>query len=245
MIEINLLPKEYRKKQVSFSLGKTGYYAVAGAAAILLMLFGVTFYQMSQLRDLDSNIAKARQRAAMLEKDIKLVDALTDVKNKITQRMSAVERLDSHRSAWVHILEDLANNIPDFVWLGRFEEKVPKPPTADKNATAKNQIAQAKPKAQLVDSSAVPTVRQVELEGYAFTLNALAAFMIKMMRSDYFDEVELVSTNEIKLEEQKAYNFVLTCNLHYLSDEELQNMIGKSKDEEASPDSKSSHASLN
>ena len=243
MIEINLLPKEYRKKQVSFSLGKSGYYAVAGAAAVLLMLFGVTFYQMSQLRDLDSNIAKARQRAAMLDKDIKLVDALTDVKNKITQRMSAVERLDSHRSAWVRILEDLSRNVPDFVWLGRFEEKVPKPGAVDKNAKLK--AGEAQPKPQPVDSSSIPTVRQVELEGYAFTLNALAAFMIRMMRSDYFDEVELVSTNEVKLEDQKAYDFVLTCNLHYLSDEELRNMIGKSKDEEASPDSKAGHASLN
>ena len=219
---------------------------MAGAAAVLLMLFGVTFYQMSQLRDLDSNIAKARQRAAMLEKDIKLVDALTDVKTKITQRMSAVERLDSHRSAWVRILEDLANNVPDFVWIGRFEEKVPKPAVADKNANAKNKNAQPeKPKPAQANADNEPTVHQVELEGYAFTLNALAAFMIKMMRSDYFDEVELVSTNEIKLEEQKAYNFVLSCNLHYLSDEELRNMIGKSKDEEASPDSKTSHASLN
>ena len=219
---------------------------MAGAAAVLLMLFGVTFYQMSQLRDLDSNIAKARQRAAMLEKDIKLVDALTDVKTKITQRMSAVERLDSHRSAWVRILEDLANNVPDFVWIGRFEEKVPKPAVADKNANAKNKNAQPeKPKPAQANADNEPTVHQVELEGYAFTLNALAAFMIKMMRSDYFDEVELVSTNEIKLEEQKAYNFVLSCNLHYLSDEELRNMIGNSKDEEASPDSKTSHASLN
>ena len=243
MIEINLLPKEYRKKQVSFSLGKSGYYVMGAAAAVVLMLFAVTFYQMGQLRSLDSNIAKARQRAAMLEKDIKLVDALTDVKDKITQRMRAVERLDSHRSAWVRILEDVTKNVPDFIWLGRFEEKVPKPLPADKTALANKNAASTQTTA--AGASAEPTVRQVELEGYAFTLNALAAFMIKMMRSDYFEEVELVSTNEIKLEEQKAYNFVLTCNLHYLSDEELRNMIGNSKDEEASPDSKTSHASLN
>ena len=104
MIEINLLPKNYAKKSIDFSLGKTGVYVIAAAAGIVLMLIAVSFYQKYQLSNLDTNIQKARQRAAMLEKDIKLVDALTDVKDKITERMQAVERLDSHRSAWVRIL---------------------------------------------------------------------------------------------------------------------------------------------
>ena len=68
MIEINLLPKGYRKKAVSLSFGKTGFYAVAAAAGIILMLLAVTVYQKSQLASLDENIQKAKQRAAMLQK---------------------------------------------------------------------------------------------------------------------------------------------------------------------------------
>ncbi|MDM7971477.1 MAG: hypothetical protein QUT27_00330, partial [candidate division Zixibacteria bacterium] len=130
MIEINLLPKGYRKKQASFSFGKTGLYAVVAAAGVVLMLVGVTVYQMNQLSSLEDGIVKARQRAAMLEKDIKLVDALTDVKAKISARMAAVERLDSHRSSWVRILEDISANVPEFVWLARFTEKAPLADTA-------------------------------------------------------------------------------------------------------------------
>jgi len=122
MIEINLLPKQYRKSGVSFSFGKSSLYAIAGVVGVILMLAGISVYQWDQTKKLDENIAKARQRAAMLQKDIQLVDALIDVKTKIRKRMSAVERLDSHRSTWVRILEDLSRNVPEFVWLARFTE---------------------------------------------------------------------------------------------------------------------------
>ena len=92
---------------------------------------------------------------------------------------------------------------------------------------------------------AVPTMRSAEVEGYAFTLNALASFMIKMMRSDYFDEVELVSSDEVKFQDHKAYNFVLTCNLHYLSEDHLRDMIAQASNTGGSQKGPTSHRSLN
>jgi len=88
-------------------------------------------------------------------------------------------------------------------------------------------------------------VRHVEIEGYTFTLNALAAFMINMMRSDYFDEVELTSTSEKAFGEQKAYNFVLACNLHYLSDEELRGLIAQAEKPGSNAGAPTRHQSLN
>lgn len=237
MIEINLLPKEFHKKPVSLSFGKTGFYAVAVVAGVVLMLLGVTFYQIHQLSKLDSNIKKARQRAAMLEKDIKLVDALIDVKNKISNRMTAVEQLDSHRSTWVKILEDMARNIPEFIWLGHFKEEA-RQDTVVQSVGDENQPSQPA-------VSRAPLVRSAEVEGYSFTLNALASFMINMMRSDYFDEVELVSTDEVILQNQKAYNFVLACNLHYLSDEELRGLVAQSTDRSNLQGGKTGHRGLN
>lgn len=247
MIEINLLPKEYRKKSVSISFGKTGLYAIAAVAGVLVMLMGVTFYQMHQLGELESNIMKAQQRAAMLEKDIRLVDALIDVKNKITNRMVAVEQLDSHRSTWVRILEDVARNVPEFVWLGRFKEEPLQEDVEDALAQSSqqgNQQEQPDRQSEAIVNE-TPWACKAEVEGYAFTLNALASFMINMMRSDYFDEVELVSTDEIKFQDQKAYNFVLTCRLHYLTDEDLRGLIAQANDKGGSRQSETSHRSLN
>jgi len=252
MIEINLLPQEFRKKPISLSFGKSGLYAIATVIGVLVMLAGITIYQMRQLSTLETNIRKARQRAAMLEKDIKLVDALIDVKQKIHRRMAAVEQLDSHRSAWVRILEDVVRNVPEFVWLSHFKEE-PLEDTdslSNKQSTKQTQPGGQQAKQQQsqpgeTSASTNPWVRWVEVEGYAFTLNALASFMINMMRSDYFDNVELVSTDEVTFQEQKAYNFVLSCDLYYLSDEELRGLIAQANDQGGSRQSTTSHKGLN
>ena len=243
MIDINLLPKSYQKSKFDFSLGKSGVYAIAAAAVIVIMLISITFYQKYQLSELDENIQRAKQRAAMLQKDIQLVDALTEVKQKVQKRMQAVEQLDSHRSAWVRILENFAKNVPEFVWMGKFEEQpivVEAPKNKNNQPNAPDKQEAPKPKK---DPSA-PTVRTAEVEGYAFTLNALASFMINMMRSDYFENVELKSSQEIELEEKKTYQFVISCDVHYLSDEDLRNKIATANIENKQAAS-TSHKSLN
>ena len=54
--------------------------------------------------------------------------------------------------------------------------------------------------------------------------------MINLMRSDYFDGVELVRSEEKKFpEKETAYLFQLSANVHYLSDEELRNMIAQAE----------------
>ncbi len=257
MIEINLLPKDYLKGSHLLALGKAGRYAIAGAAAVVVILVGISFYQIHQLGQLESNIEKANQRAAMLRQDIQFVDALIDVKNKITRRMAAVERLDRHRSAWVRILEDLGRNVPEFIWLASFRETEPEAETgAEQGKTLDDKQSG---EGAIVTPNGSPSTRQAEVNGYAFTLNSLAAFMIRMMRSDYFDEVELVSSEEVLFDEQgrvsrendpsqkgeRAYNFVLSCNVHYLSEEELRNLIADAQISAPKETETTSHRRLN
>ncbi len=212
MIKINLLPKQYQKRSGGLSLGKQGKYAVAAAFGVILLLGTVTSYQMYQMSELEEQMKIARMRTEQLRKDIQLVDALTDIKYKITNRLEAVERLDRHRSAWVKILEEVARNVPEFVWLSSFTE-------SSGNVS--------KPNDTTTQVQSTPSVRPVEIEGFTFTLNALATFMIKMMRSNYFDEVDMANVEEISFGEQKAYNFKLDCNVHYLSDEELEKILAQ------------------
>ena len=211
MIEINLLPKQFKKRSGGFSIGKHGTYAIIAAAGFLLMIGAVTLYQMHQISELKGQMEIARARTMQLQKDIQLVDALMDIKAKLTNRMEAVERLDRNRSSWVRILEDMSRNVPDFVWLSYFGE-------VKTAAIAPTDTTKA------VASSAEPVARHLKIEGFTFTLNALASFMIKMMRSNYFDEVDLVNTEQIEFGKQKAYNFQLSCDVHFLSDEELEKL---------------------
>jgi Tfp pilus assembly protein PilN len=251
MIEINLLPKEYRKSSSGLSFSKAGKYGVGGVGVLIVVLIGITFYQMNQLSSLETNIERAQQRATMLREDIRMVDGLMDVKTKITRRMQTVEKLDRHRSAWVRILEDLGKNVPEFVWLGDIAESSPTPAAASKDPNKTDTTA------------AVPsvdrTVRPVEVKGYAFTLNALAAFMIKMMRSEYFDDVELVSAEEVAFSEdgrptrttnrdqqgERAYDFVLSCKVHYLTEEELRGLIATGNQTGGAKAAATSHKQLN
>ncbi|HOP08168.1 MAG TPA: PilN domain-containing protein [candidate division Zixibacteria bacterium] len=242
MIEINLLPKEYQKKSFNFSLGKTGVYAIGAAACIIVMLIAVTFYQRHQISQLNENIDRAQQRAAMLRKDIQVVDALTDVKAKITQRMTAVERLDHNRSVWVRIFEEIARDVPEFVWLAQFNEVQTSEKASARKAKAKDKEEEPAPEQK--KTQAAPTDTKVQLEGHAFTLNALAAFMINMMRSDYFDEVELLSTSEVQFDEHRAYKFVLRSDMHFISDEVARGKVAQA-DQTDDALAQASHKSLN
>jgi|WetSurMetagenome_2_1015567.scaffolds.fasta_scaffold187882_2 Tfp pilus assembly protein PilN len=227
MIQINLLPKEFRKRSGGFSFGKTGYYAAAGMAGLVLMVAVVTFYQISQLAELDQKMEIARNRSLQLQKDIAVVDALIDVKGKIMQRMEAVDKLDRHRTVWVRVLEEVYQVVPEFTWLGSFEEI---PPDAAKATTAapaqKPDTSQTKP--VVATAGELPPIKPVRIQGFAFTLNALANQMIKMMRSPYFSDVEMASVEEVKFQEQKAYAYKLTATLHYLSEDELKELTEQS-----------------
>lgn len=235
MIEINLLPKNYRKGSGGLALGKSGVYAVGGAIAIVALMAAISFYQAGQLGKLNASIDKANQRASMLRADIRVVDGLIEIKSKIHQRMTAVERLDRHRSSWVRILTDMARNVPEFVWLSEFSE-IPLEVVSNNSGEEVDSAAAAQ-----ILPSVVP-MRPALIRGHAFTLNSLAAFMIKMMRSDYFDEVELVSTEDKFFEGEKAYEFELSANVHYLSEEELRNMVAQTK---SNTNNGPKHTSLN
>jgi len=220
LVEINLLPQHFKKRTGALSFGKHGIYAVIAVVGILAMFASVTTWQLYKISELDGQMEIARARTLQLQKDIQFVDALTEIKSKITNRLHAVESLDRHRSSWVKILEDVSNNVPEYVWLTRFHEQaVSKPGKKDGDTT------------QVVVDNTKPIVRPAELEGFTFTLNALAAFMIKLMKSNYFDEIDLVHTEEFKFGKHKAFNFTLNCNVHYLSDEELEKIVAQTLSE--------------
>ncbi len=213
MIQINLLPKEFRKKTGKLSIGKSGYYAIGAAVGVVVMIAVVSFYQMYQLKQLDENMEIALYRTQQLQKDIAVVDALIDVKQKIMQRMEAVDRLDQNRSVWVRIMEDFSGQVPDFLWVSGFKEEKVTPPANDTTSSA---VASFK-----------ATTKSIEVQGFAFTLNSLANFMIKLMRSHYFSDVEMASVDEVLFQEQKAYSYKLQATLHYLSDDELKELLEK------------------
>jgi len=213
MIEINLLPKEYRRRSRTFHLEKKAIYAAVGAGAIVLLFIVVTFYQRYQLSSLDQRIADASAERARLQEDIKLIDGLTVLKDKILQRMEAIEKLDRYRSVWVDVMQDLNQRVPDFMWLTRVAE------TNDMDAqrlkAAKNVPGQSKADTTQTDTYKLRFDKPVatEIEGYAFTLSSVASLLVGLTKSDYFDNINLAYAKQEEVTGINAYKFRVGCDL--------------------------------
>ncbi|MFQ6002179.1 MAG: PilN domain-containing protein, partial [Candidatus Zixiibacteriota bacterium] len=158
MIEINLLPKELRRKGRRFAFDKNLIYV--GTVAVILVIFfvAVSIFQSFELKSLDKKIAEANKRKEELRKTIELVDALSDLKDKILQRMSAIETLDRNRATWVYILEDLSQRVPDYLWLSVFREQETVSESQAGEATASTRMA-----------SPLPSTKKVNIEGHTYS----------------------------------------------------------------------------
>ena len=206
-IEINLLPRELRKKTKIVNIDKSITY-VAGLVGILIILFvAISIFQNIKLKAMDVKIAEAQKKTDELKPNIELVDALIQVKDKIMQRMSAIEALDRNRAVWVRVLEDLSKRVPEYLWLSLLKEEESALPKADS----------LKPKTPTPLES---QVRRVTLEGYSYSLNSLASFMIQLMQSRYFANMDLQYVKRAEVKELKTFSFQLVGDLNYLPEVE-------------------------
>jgi Tfp pilus assembly protein PilN len=204
MIEINLLPKELQIQGPRLALGRGMIIPAAGMVVLVAAMIGLSFYQKNQLAELDNKINIARARAEQLQKDIRMVDALVDIKGKITARIDAVKVLDLNRTTWVSVMEDLSDRIPEFLWMTALRE-------TGRVASSNPVPGESAAPVVVANAQLVPT----ELEGYAYSLSGLANLIVSMRNSGYFKQVDLSSAREVKLDSHPAYSFALTCQLDY------------------------------
>lgn len=237
MLEINLLPKEYRRRGNVLNFDKKLVYIGVAAAAFVIALGGITFYQNHQMGRLQKLIAKARIEEGRYKKDIAIIDALTEVKEKILARVSAIEKLDHRRDFYIKMMEDLNARIPEFLWMTGFAETPPstgapanQPGTPGKPVnTPPGQAAAAQQPVVAVN----PAIGKAEIQGYAHSLNAIGAYIIGLMKSDFFDNVKLAQAINEDVGSVTAYNFKITCDLNYdadLAKDEFEDMSGEDFD---------------
>jgi len=204
-IEINLLPRELRGRGRGIGFDKNVVY-VAGIALILGVLFvGVSVFQSIRLKELDKKIAEAQRKTEQLRKKIELVDALTELKDKLLERMSAIEALDRNRAVWVRVLEDLSRRVPDYLWLSLLREE-------------ESEASSSPPADTTTEAVSIPPrfpVKKVTIEGYSYSLNSLASFLIQLMRSQYFKNMELQYVKRAQIKDYKTFSFQLVGDLHY------------------------------
>ena len=204
-IEINLLPTELKRKRRGLTFDKSVALVAAAFGLLIVLVMTVSVFQGIKLRALDQQIADAQKKVDEYRKNIELVDALIDVKDKLLQRMSAIEGLDKNRTVWVRIMEDLSKRVPDYLWLSLLmEEAPPAVAVSDSAADSTTSVAPVKP----------PTNR-VTIEGYGYSLNSLASFLIQLMGSQYFKNMELEYVKRAEIKQHKTFSFQLVGDLYY------------------------------
>ena len=115
MPAINLLPwreAERKKRQRDFGVALGGA-VVAGIAVIMLTLF--TYSQMISTQQ-DRN-ARLTEEIAVLDKDIKEIDALERQKERLLARMEIIEQLQKSRPEIVHLFDELSRQLPEGIYL--------------------------------------------------------------------------------------------------------------------------------
>jgi Tfp pilus assembly protein PilN len=202
MIEINLLPKELQWKRFRITFDRT-FLIILGTGAVILAALAVYSYvfQLSMISSYAAKVRNAEEEVARFSAEIQKIDDIQLKKQQIIDRMTAIQILDQNRSYWVNLLEDLVRRVPDYVWLTSIQQSPPAAPKAP--AT---QAAGAAP-------SPPPAAANSSIEGYSFSLNALATFLIRLKKSERFSNIEISSITLQENDKAKAYLFKLTCNL--------------------------------
>ena len=205
MIEVNLLPKELRRRSGGLGISKTSRVAVAVAVLFVGLIAGATYYQRVQLVSITDDIARAEAKAQRMEKDIELVDRLVDVKTRIVRRLAAIETLDRNRAAWVQNMEDLATVIPDFLWLSEFRQGDEKTGVRSRTKTGPEQP---------INADSIAAVKNtLTLQGYCYTVSSLANFILNLQDSPRFSDIQLRYAKGTELNERRVYDFQVSCRL--------------------------------
>lgn len=212
MIEINLLPEELRRKNKSLGIPKAAQAGLAGMVIAVALMASVSYYQKSQLAQVNADVARVEAKVQQMQSDIQLVDRLVDVKTRIMRRLGAIETLDRNRSAWVQNLEDLAMVIPDFLWLSEFQQ-------GNGRTDARTRTKRGGPEPSVNADSVTAVKNTFTLKGYCYTVNALANFILNLQDSPRFSNIQLSYAKATDLNERHVYDFQVVCRLEPISTE--------------------------
>ena len=88
-IEINLLPAELKRKRRGLAFDKNLALIAGVFGVVVVLVVAASVVQSMKLNSLDKQISEAQRKVDQYKRNIELVDALIDVKDKLLQRMSA------------------------------------------------------------------------------------------------------------------------------------------------------------
>ncbi len=116
MIRINLLP--YREKEKKESIQRQIVLYAGSLCLFLLVLVGVYVYFTASVGSLETQIAEANARLAVLDKKVGDIDRIKRDKKELEQKLGVINTLEGNRIFPVRMLDELNTLIPaKEMWL--------------------------------------------------------------------------------------------------------------------------------
>jgi type IV pilus assembly protein PilM len=128
---INLLekrePGKSSEKRSSLPSIKLNNPVLVGSLALLLITAGwlsfATWTKSSRLSELEEDIRKANQELTALQKALEKVDQFQAKKDALEQRVQIISDLKRRQVVPVHLLDQVSNELPDYLWLSKLDEQ--------------------------------------------------------------------------------------------------------------------------
>lgn len=229
MIEINLLPEEYRKKEPKFKSIDFGGFNIAGmfpkklplvrigiVAAILVACFHLILLAIGINSKASFETLSKKYDSLLPQK--KEADSLKSDLDLINKKVSAIDGLMVKRFSWARKLNSLNDCMTSGIWLSdlSYDEK-----ESDRVVTvsAKSQNGKAKKAGSRTVAEKV-VLRYLTLSGYASSMGeqgtALIGKFIKSLKDSSqffsdFGEIKLDSIKSEKFTDQEVMDFKITC----------------------------------
>lgn len=177
MIEINLMPQGERRtvrgpeSSAGGSPSRTASpwhlaASVPGLAGLLVLAL-LHPGTRDRHRALEDRVAGAVRDSTELAALISAAERLRAGRDSVAARMEVIEELDRERYHWSHILDEVADAVPEFTWLTRIAE-----------AGAGDDL-------------------HVEIEGRTANTFALTRFMNRLEASPFLSAVNLAGTEQV------------------------------------------------
>jgi Tfp pilus assembly protein PilN len=230
MIQINLLPgaqRRPRSRGVSLDLGAlaAGWAArvsdpymlgaVAGVVLGLAAVGGMFWYQNREAASLATRIEGAEQdsvRFAAVIKERRRTEAQRD---SVLTQLALIRSIDGKRYVWPHIMDEVSRALPSYTWLTAVSQSggtdAGAAATAQATAAAKGDTAKAKRKSpqEVADSLDVADRVPFRIVGNTVDIQALTRFMKLLEASPFIENVQLVKSAMILVDQKEVTEFQL------------------------------------
>lgn len=126
MIRINLLPREERTRRRTLpkiqvpAVGAAVPFLLLGVVAGLIAVSHAT--QARRLADLQAHVAELRRESDSYAPQLQKIREITQKRQEVRNRLDIIAKLDHERYFRVRLMDEVAQNLPQNLWLTKVQE---------------------------------------------------------------------------------------------------------------------------